>query len=401
MDSNLVSTPFGARRMSFALFSTQKQTHRITENTSVDKWKLYRWLCEGKSLFKVGDRTLAVLNALLSFYPSNMLSTDNSLIVFPSNRQLSLRAHGMADATLRRHLACLLEAGLIIRKDSPNGKRYAHKDKQGEIASAYGFSLAPLLARAAEIEEGAQYVRAQQSANRLMRERLTLHRRDIAKLIEMATETGVTAPWGAIYNKFRDIIATIPRRADTNALELIVNQMQDLRHEIDNALNSLEKVQILSANEAQTERQHNSSDSESIIKFETTEQNAEKNSTTDKSVSELKAQTYPLELVLRACPDLQAYAGGEIRLWKDFIAVTTQIRGYLGISLSAYQQAVSALGQQNAAIIIACMLQRLDQIQSAGGYLRNLTDKASHQAFSVGPMLMSLLRSESHKSHMN
>src|SRR5690606_24077317 len=120
------------------------------------------------------------------------------------------------------------------------GKRYAHKDKQGEIASAYGFSLAPLVVRAAEIEEGAQYVRAQQSANRLMRERLTLHRRDIAKLIEMATETGVTAPWEAIYNKFRDIIATIPRRADTSALELIVNQMQDLRHEIDNALNSLE-----------------------------------------------------------------------------------------------------------------------------------------------------------------
>ncbi|MBB6261473.1 replication initiation protein RepC [Paenochrobactrum gallinarii] len=396
MDSNIVSTPFGARPMSFALFSTQKQAHRITENTSVDKWKLYRWLCEGKSLFKVGDRTLAVLNALLSFYPSNMLSTDNSLIVFPSNRQLSLRAHGMADATLRRHLACLLEAGLIIRKDSPNGKRYAHKDKQGVIANAYGFSLAPLLARAAEIEEGAQYVRAQQSANRLMRERLTLHRRDIAKLIEMATETGITAQWEAINNKFRDIIATIPRRADTSALELIVNQMQDLRHEIDNALNSLEKIQILSTNEAQTERQHNSSDSESIIKFETTEQSA-----TNKTISELKAQTYPLELVLRACPDLQAYSSEKIKLWKDFIAVTAQIRSYLGISPSAYQQAVTIFGQQNAAIIIACMLQRLDQIQSAGGYLRNLTNKATHQAFSVGPMLMSLLRSESHKSHMN
>ncbi|MFK4825485.1 plasmid replication protein RepC [Paenochrobactrum sp. BZR 588] len=399
MDSNLASTPFGARPMSFALFSTQKQTHRITENTAIDKWKLYRWLCEGKSLFKIGDRTLAVLNALLSFYPSNELSTDNSLIVFPSNCQLSLRAHGMADATLRRHLASLLECGLIIRKDSPNGKRYAHKDNKGEIASAYGFSLAPLLARATEIEEAAKTIRAHQAENRLMRERLTLQRRDITKLIEMAEQSALNGPWGAIYNKFRDIISTIPRRAKTACLAQIVKQMDALREEIDNTLNLQIKSVKLSGNEAQTERQHKSSESESIIKFE-----AENNATIEPTPVQFKkqiVQNYPLDLILRACPDINAYSACEIKHWNSFIAITRQVKGYLGISQSAFSDAISVFGEQNTAIIIACMLQRIDQIQSAGGYLRNLTNKAATTNFSIGPMLMSLLRNEKQKDHIN
>jgi hypothetical protein len=46
-------------------------------------------------------------------------------IVFPSNRVLAFRADKMKEPTLRRHLQKLVEAGLIIRRDSPNGKRYA------------------------------------------------------------------------------------------------------------------------------------------------------------------------------------------------------------------------------------------------------------------------------------
>ena len=132
METGIATTPFGRRPMSLAIVAARSEVHRMPKGRAVDKWQVYRSLCEGKSIVGVGDRALAVLNALLSFYPDSELSEENGLVVFPSNAQLSLRAHGMADATLRRHLAALVGCGLIIRRDSPNGKRYARKGRGGD-----------------------------------------------------------------------------------------------------------------------------------------------------------------------------------------------------------------------------------------------------------------------------
>ena len=54
----------------------------------------------------------------------------------------------------------LVDCGVIIRRDSPNGKRYARKDRDGLINQAFGFDLAPLVARAAEFEAMAEEIRA-------------------------------------------------------------------------------------------------------------------------------------------------------------------------------------------------------------------------------------------------
>jgi replication initiation protein RepC len=52
------------------------------------------------------------------------------------------------------------------------------------------------------------------------------------------------------------------------------------------------------------------------------------------------------------------------------------------------------MGEQQAAITIAAIYQRQDQINSAGGYLRSLTDRAKAAKFSVWPMVMALLRAK-------
>ena len=155
--------------MSLALMAAQIEAKEIPDGKAADKWQVYRDLCEGKSIIGVGDRSLAVLAGLLSFHPDDELSEENGLIVFPSNKQLSLRSHGMANATLRRHLAALLDCGIILRRDSPNGKRYARKGRGGELEDAFGFSLAPLLARAEEFHQAAERVRADNRALKLMR----------------------------------------------------------------------------------------------------------------------------------------------------------------------------------------------------------------------------------------
>ena len=103
-------------------------------------------------------------------------------------------------------------------------------------------------------------------------------------------------------------------------------------------------------------------------------------------------KTYPLGLVLKACPDIVEYALNGIATWRDLMATAAQVRGFLGISPSAYADALEQLGQENAAVVIACILQRAQHINSAGGYLRALTEKARAGQFSVGPMLMALLK---------
>lgn len=398
MEIRFGTTPFGGRPMSLALLAAQKNTYEtLPEGKSVDKWALYRDLCEGKSILGVSDRALAVLNALLSFYPDSELSEENGLIVFPSNQQLSLRAHGMAGPTLRRHVAALLQAGLILRRDSPNGKRYARKSRAGEIEEAFGFSLAPLVARAEEIAQAAEQVRADNAALRLTRERITLLRRDISKLIEVAVEENVEGDWNSLWTAFRSVVDAIPRRASLRELTVILADMTEIRAEVDKLLEINTNTKYISGNDAQIERQHTESNPDSHFELELAREKARSSADAHQRSSNVPTG-YPLGFVLKACPDIAEYAPQGIGSWQDFAATAAQVRGYLGISPSAYDDALEVLGSENAAIVIACILQRADQINSPGGYLRALTDKARINEFSVGPMLMAGLKSHSTSS---
>jgi replication initiation protein RepC len=391
MESGFATTPFGRRPMTLALVKANAASRQIPEGSVIEKWQVYRWLCEGKSIVGVGDRALAVLSGLLTFYPDDQISEENGLMVFPSNAQLSLRAHGMADSTLRRNLAELVSCGLIIRRDSPNGKRFARKGQGGAVVEAFGFSLAPLLTRAAEFQQAADQVRADGRALRLMRERITLHRRDIHKLIEAAVEEDVPGDWGTLWKRFRAIVDAIPRRAGLSELEGIVAELVKLHEAVDKMLESFTNTQNPSGNESQNERQQSDSNTDSIFVFEPAfeKSRAEVEPTFAQAA---KPKGYPIGLVLRACPDIADYAVTGIGNWRELMITAAQVRGYLGVSPSAYEEACHVMGQEVASIVIACILQRAQHINSAGGYLRVLTEKARAGEFSVGPMLMAALK---------
>ncbi|MUZ65078.1 plasmid replication protein RepC, partial [Agrobacterium vitis] len=237
MQSGNVTTPFGRRRMTLALVKGQLETADRTQNTAIDKWKVFRDVCEAKDMFGLQDRSLAVLHALLSFYPEPELSDEGGdLIVFPSNNQLSIRAHGIAGTTLRRHLGLLVETGLIQRRDSPNGKRYAHRSRAGEIEDAFGFSLAPLLARSAELASLAQQVAEQRLRFKRAKEALTLCRRDVRKLITAAMEEGADGDWETVETMYIELIAHLPRFPTHENVKSVLDEMQLLRDEIVNRL---------------------------------------------------------------------------------------------------------------------------------------------------------------------
>lgn len=68
------------------------------------------------------------------------------------------------------------------------------------------------------------------------------------------------------------------------------------------------------------------------------------------------------------------------------------VRSMLGISPSAYQEACEIMGPENAAVAVAGILERVNMINSPGGYLRDLTRRTERGEFSLGPMIMALLK---------
>src|SRR5579863_1320452 len=267
MQAQTPTAPFGSRTLKLAHISAQIAAREKSPEKAVHKWKIFRAVCAAKERFAVGERALAVLDALLSFHPETTLCGDG-LVVFPSNQQLTLRAHGMAPATLRRALAALVDAGLIVRRDSPNGKRYARRDREGGIDHAFGFDLAPLVARSEEIERLAAEISAEHLSLRLTRERITLYRRDIAKMIAVGLEEGAKADWEAIHALYRGIVTRIPRTADRLALEPLVEELALLADEVASVLENHVKIQKTDANESPGGHHIQNSNPQSPIELE-------------------------------------------------------------------------------------------------------------------------------------
>ncbi|CCM79592.1 replication protein C [Rhizobium mesoamericanum STM3625] len=342
----------------------------------------------------IQDRALAILDALLTFYPDNELSEERGLVVFPSNQQLSVRAHGIAGTTLRRHLAALVDTGLIQRKDSANGKRYARKDNGGQIEDAFGFSLAPLLARAEELAQLAQQVAAARQNFRRAKEALTICRRDVRKLLTAAVEEGAPGNWEKLEGHYVQLVARIPRTPTIKDIESILDEMQMLREEIINHLEFQEDSQETDSNDVQNGCHIQNSNPESSNELEPRSekaQEAKSNPHIGRMREPIKA--FPLGMVLQACPEISNYGpGGAIGSWRDLMSAAVVVRSMLAVSPSAYQNACEALGAENAAAVMACILERAGHINNAGGYLRDLTRKAERGEFSLGPMLMALMR---------
>ncbi|MFC0210047.1 plasmid replication protein RepC, partial [Chelativorans intermedius] len=364
----------------------------------VQKWKVFHTIREARDLIGATDRSLAILNALLSFHPETELAGDGELIVWPSNEQLMARANGMPATTLRRHLAVLVECGLIIRRDSPNGKRFARKGRGGQVEQAYGFDLSPIVARAEEFEELADAVRAEKNAFRLAKERLTLLRRDVVKLIETGIDENVPGNWGRVQQTYQAIVGRLPRSAPRQLIEDICCDLHGLYTEILDVLESFAKTQNPDANESHSGRHIQNSNPDSISESEKGSRKEDEASGTapdTDNVRSLPKRDLPLGIVLDACPNLLELAqGGDIRHWRDFLVAAELARPMLGISPSAWREACEIMGERHAAITLAAIYQRTENINSAGGYLRSLTDKAREGKFSTWPMIMALLRAK-------
>jgi replication initiation protein RepC len=472
-----ITTPFGRGRYDSSRFSTQLTARAALFNedegaglrgdqpTGVHKWRLLRQLTEGRQRLGVSERALTVLSALLSFHPETVLSLPQAaqdgagtpdraralaLIVFPSNRELSLRALGLCERSLARHLSCLVDAGLIIRCDSPNGKRYARKGASGAVEAAYGFDLTPLVLRAAEIEDAADGERRQAAEARALRERCTLARRSSLTLLALAEAEGAFGPF-ADYARLLAGLAPPRRRADVAVLAERAAALESLSGEIARALElalDMRPRATESTKESGTASQadaHQQSSNIDDFDLELASEEArlrvraeprravsgeamagavaaETKSAAGAAPPPGSSRPPSLGLAREACPALAQWAGETPRDWPAFVRAAHVARAALGISPDGWTEAVAAMGEQGAAVTVAAILERVEQAQAAegragagdgtgrgpagedpsdkrppalirspGGYLRSLSAKARAGAFRPEPFLLALM----------
>ena len=391
-------SPF-MRPISHAHLRVVERPEASVPGKPVNKWELLRELSKAQAAFGVSERDLTVLQGLLSFFPDDALGGNAEMVVFPSNKAICERLNGMPCSTMRRHIVRLVDAGLLMRRDSPNGKRYVRK--HGEERVAFGFDLSPLYCRSEEVARAAEAVREAEDRVRRLREVVSLMRRDLAALAEFGEEI---QPGLGLWDQFRDkavLTARALRRKLT--LEELSAYRTDLEALLDRARNVIDgpETEEMNTNDASFERHHHNSNKESIDLEPALEKGGAAAGAPDVETDAPSADVeeadtrrvpkIPLHLVIAGCPSLKTFYQGDIRHWHQLFDAACHVRPAMGISASAWEEAQRFMGPEQASIVVVAMLERFADIRSPGGYLRALTSKAAAGEFSCGPMVMALM----------
>ncbi len=398
-------TPF-RRPINAAILHYQAAAQQDLPPSGVNKWEALRELAAARIAFGLSDRDLSVLQALVSFHQATIVGGNHSeTVVHPSNKAICERLNGMPCSTMRRHLANLVQTGFVVRRDSPNGKRYARR--YGDEKIAFGFDLAPLAQRFVEVCEAAEAVRAAEERYKRLRTTVSLMRRDLAGLVDYGRSL---RPDRAIWDQASDLCVLTARdlRRKLDFAEL--QQMESTLSEALNAIRDLlEPVQSqdMSTNEVTNEQHYQNSNKDSYD-FEPRLEKAQGEGSASDPATALVAEgstdepvsvdnnlpRIPLGLVLAACSEYRTYAERPVRHWHDLVRVADVIRPMMGVSPSAWDEAKKYMGPEEASVVILAMLERFGDIRSPGGYLRSLSAKAALGEFSCGPMIMALMRKD-------
>ena len=398
-------TPF-RRPINAAILHYQAAAQQDLPPSGVNKWEALRELAAARIAFGLSDRDLSVLQALVSFHQATIVGGNHSeTVVHPSNKAICERLNGMPCSTMRRHLANLVQTGFVVRRDSPNGKRYARR--YGDEKIAFGFDLAPLAQRFVEVCEAAEAVRAAEERYKRLRSTVSLMRRDLAGLVDYGRSL---RPDRAIWDQASDLCVLtardLRRKLDFAELQQIESALSEALNAIRDLLEPVQS-QDMSTNEVTNEQHYQNSNKDSYD-FEPRLEKAQGEGSVSDPATALVAEgrtdepvpvdnnlpRIPLGLVLAACSEYRTYAERPVRHWHDLVRVADVIRPMMGVSPSAWDEAKQYMGPEEASVVILAMLERFGDIRSPGGYLRSLSAKAALGEFSCGPMIMALMRKD-------
>ena len=364
---------------------------------------------------KAGDMML--LDTLGAFTQAKDWEEGQRPIVWASNAYL-MEQTGFSLSALKRHARRLAEIGVISFKDSPNGKRWGRRDRDGVIVEAYGFDLSPLSARVEEFEQLQAELLAERELCQRLKRQVTVARRMIRARIEAAVNGALRGPWAQFTNLFEELLDRLPRRnVASETFERLLAWFRELEERVEAAYLNATRTDEIVENTAETSEQVSkktqemnprevisdphilitnqlnpvtckSSENENAVGPVGVVPNAPPEEQVDRKLEDWVAETrkkrgaaLDLPTVMQACPEFASWArnmGGYLKDWGDLHRVVGQLRPMIGVSEHAWNLAQDRLGPQiaTAALVLTFDKHCAGEVASPGGYLRGMVEKA-------------------------
>jgi replication initiation protein RepC len=325
-----------------------------------DRFELIDTLRRAAPTLDIGAPVVATVDALLSCLPPKR----NHDFVFASNATLVFRRNGISDRTLRRHIAELIERGLIVRIDSPNGKRYAKRDPLNGTVLRFGFDLAPLFAAFEKLCDLA-HERAVALA------RLSYLRTKLRLAINQSTDVALVA----------HAQQALRRKLSAEDLESLLATLAPVANfeRMDSPLTAREASQMTASN-GQNVRHYQKSEEE------LNEEDAEKNAATE---PESKV-TLTIEELTAACPEAVSFLLEKPQTDHDVVVHARRLAPMMGIDRSCYESAERRHGSLGTAVTIWSLLELQSRIQHLGAYFRAITSGSRASSFCPWQLLTRL-----------
>ena len=140
---------------------------------------LLKAAADAAKALELNPKERQVLTELALSFGGQQLATG--LLCWPSNAHLSARTN-IPERTLSRVLSGLCRQGLIVARESANGKRFPIKNRKGEIVDARGFDLTPLYARAPDFAARCKEIEVETRLCRQLRGDVTAARNAVRDL---------------------------------------------------------------------------------------------------------------------------------------------------------------------------------------------------------------------------
>jgi replication initiation protein RepC len=311
-------------------------------------------------------------------------------IVWPS-ALLEQEALGLSETQAKRLNRCLIEAGLVTMKDSPNGKRYGRRDAKGRIVEAYGFDLSPLAARYAEFVRLAEEGRVEREAMGRLRRRATIARKGIVQILETARDYDLTGEeWTTLESDAQAIVQALKRVERPDEMEAGVVSLEQRQRDARTRLEMLLQDVKKAPSEVQNEPHYNTykpplypnKDTVTAAKgcSEPAEPPTPQSSEAEPRNRPEKGMVHgirPDELVTLA-PRLKPYLRRPNPSWPEIIDAADWLRHDLDVSKPLWGDACLTLGQDLAAVALAIVSTKDPEHfrTTPGGYFHGMVQKA-------------------------